>query len=66
MKEATGEMTMTIVVIVAAVAILAIAPTIWKIIQGKIEGEVNNMNTSIDKESLGYDYYKQLVDDFYA
>ena len=45
MKEATGDMTMTIVVIVSVIAILAIAPTIWNMISNKIQGEVNNINT---------------------
>lgn len=43
MKEATGDMTMTIVVIVGAVAILAIAPAIWEVIANKINQEVIEM-----------------------
>lgn len=44
MKEATGDMTMTIVVIVSIIAILTLGTTvIWPMISGKIQGEVNKI-----------------------
>lgn len=42
MKEATGDMTMTIVVIVGVVAVLALARPIWNIISNRITNEVTN------------------------
>lgn len=42
MKEATGDMTMTIVVIVGVVAVLALARPIWNIISKRITNEVTN------------------------
>ena len=54
MKEATGDMTMTVVVIVSVVAILAIGKMIWPKIQQKIEGSVNNIS------------YVELVDNYRA
>lgn len=46
MKEATGDMTMTIVVIVGIIAVLALGTgVIWPIINGKIQKEVNNIST---------------------
>ena len=44
MKEATGDMTMTVVVILGAVAILALAPKIWNVVANKINKEVNQMS----------------------
>ncbi len=44
MKEATGDMTMTIVVIVGIIAVLALGTTvIWPLINNKIQKEVNNI-----------------------
>jgi len=46
MKEATGDMTMTIVVIVGVVAVLTLGTTvIWPAIKNKISNETNNIDT---------------------
>jgi len=46
MKEATGDMTMTIVVIVGIVAVLTLGTTvIWPAISEKIQGEVDGITT---------------------
>lgn len=47
MKEATGDMTMTIVVIVGIVAVLTIATTfIWPAIKNKIKDETKKIDTN--------------------
>lgn len=47
MKEATGDMTMTIVVIVGIIAVLALGTTvIWPLINNKIQNEVNNIGVT--------------------
>lgn len=43
MKEATGDMTMTIVVIVGIVFVLALAKPIWNVIGGNINNEIGNI-----------------------
>lgn len=55
MKEATGEMTMTIVVILAIVAVLTLAKPIWNIISERIKGEVNN---------VGNTAYVEVIEDY--
>ena len=56
MKDATGEMSMTVIVIVAAAAILLIGRAIWPMIQERIEGEVEN---------IGDEAYIIDLDEFY-
>ena len=53
MKEATGDMTMTVIVVIGAIAILALARPIWNLIKEKIVGEVNNVHA-----------YVEVVDDY--
>lgn len=68
MKEATGDMTMTIVVIVGAIAILAIAPRIWDVIAGKINEEVGNIHAPINPEDGDGDGdlgYLEIIDNYY-
>ena len=49
MKEATGDMTMTIVVIVGVVAVLAIASTfIWPTIKNTIVNKTQNINAYVE------------------
>ena len=45
MKEATGDMTMTIVVIVSVIFILGIAPTIWNAIKDTIIEKTEEIDT---------------------
>lgn len=46
MKEATGDMTMTIVVIIGIVAVLTLGTTvIWPAIKNKIMDETNSIDT---------------------
>lgn len=53
MKEATGDMTMTIVVIVGIVAVLTLGTTvIWPMINGKIQNEVINLDSN--NHTIGY------------
>ena len=53
MKEATGDMTMTIVVIVGIVAVLTLGTTvIWPAISEKIQGEMNGIDS--DNYEIGY------------
>ena len=60
MKEATGDMTMTIVVIVGIVAVLAIASKfIWPNIKNKINNETNNIDTGPALNNInGYSYFR--------
>lgn len=52
MKEASGDMTMTVVVIIGIVAVLAFASTvIWPAIQDKITGEVDKVGIVIPSET---------------
>ena len=44
MKEATGDMTMTVVVIVGVVFVLALAKPVWNTIKNKVVGQVNNIS----------------------
>lgn len=53
MKEATGDMTMTIVVIVGIIFVLALAKPIWNIIGNKIKNTTNGIS------------YVEYVDDYY-
>ncbi len=46
MKDATGEMSMTVIVIIAAAAILLIGKAIWPMIEERIKGEVNDIGSS--------------------
>ena len=41
MKEATGEMTTTVIVIIGLVGVLALGYWVWGVIQTRIENEVN-------------------------
>lgn len=43
MKEATGDMTMTIVVIVGIIAVLALGRVIWGIIGDRLTSEVEEI-----------------------
>ena len=43
MKEATGDMTMTVVVIVGIVAVLGLARPVWNSIKNKINKQVNTI-----------------------
>ena len=59
MKEATGDMTMTIVVIVGIIAVLALGTgVIWPIINNKIQNEVNNIST--ENYEVGYIDYSLI------
>ena len=59
MKEATGDMTMTIVVIVGIIAVLALGTTvIWPLINNKIQNEVNNIST--ENYEVGYIDYSLI------
>lgn len=54
MKEATGDMTMTIVVIVGIVAVLTLGTTvIWPAIKNKILDETNGIDTN-NHGKIGY------------
>ncbi len=45
MKEATGDMTMTIVVIVGIIAVLALGTTvIWPIINRRIQNQISDID----------------------
>ena len=47
MKEATGEMTTTIIVIIGLVAVLALATTfVWPTVKNGITSRVNSINAS--------------------
>lgn len=62
MKEATGDMTMTIVVIVGIVAVLTLGTTvIWPAIRNKITNETNNIDTSNNKYKISY---VELIDNY--
>ncbi len=51
MKEATGDMTMTIVVIVGIIAVLAIGKMLWDgPLKNRIIGEVNNISAYVEAE----------------
>ena len=53
MKEATGDMTMTVVVIIGVVLILTFARlTVWPAIKNRINTEINNVG------------YVEVVDDY--
>lgn len=59
MKEATGDMTMTIVVIVGIIAVLALGTgVIWPIINNKIQNEVDNIST--ENYEVGYIDYSLI------
>ena len=59
MKEATGDMTMTIVVIVGIIAVLALGTgVIWPIINNKIQNEVGNIST--ENYEVGYIDYSLI------
>lgn len=54
MKEATGDMTMTIVVIIGIVAVLTLGTTvIWPAIKNKIMDETNSIDTN-HHGNIGY------------
>lgn len=51
MKEATGDMTMTIVVIVGIIAVLALGTTVvWPLINRRIQNQI----TGIDVSEISY------------
>lgn len=63
MKEATGDMTMTIVVIVGIVAVLTLGTTvIWPAIRNKITNETNNIDTS--NYRINNTSYVELIDNY--
>ncbi len=49
MKEATGEMNMTVVTIIAIGAIIAFFWFMWPQIRSSINGQWNNINQDADK-----------------
>ena len=62
MKEATGDMTMTIVVIVGIVAVLTLGTTvIWPAIKNKITNETNNIDSNGNKYKISY---VELIDNY--
>ena len=49
MKEATGELNMTVITIVAIALIAGLFVALWPTIKGKVEGEWNNASNSAHK-----------------
>ena len=63
MKEATGDMTMTIVVIVGIIAVLTLGATvIWPTISEKITEETDKINSDDVQIETGY---VEVVDNYY-
>ena len=61
MKEATGDMTMTIVVIVGIVAVLGLASVvIWPTIRNKIVNETD----SIESNNINLTGYVEVIDNY--
>lgn len=56
MKEATGELNMTVVTIVLIGVIMTFFTTFWPTIKGKIQGTWNNIdkNTNTINNNAGY------------
>lgn len=61
MKEATGDMTMTIVVIVGVIAVLAIGKAIWDVVGGKIQDDID----TIDEDLAPAPEYHPAVKSYY-
>lgn len=52
MKEASGELNLTVVTIIAIAAVAAIATAFWPTIQGAINDQWSNVNKS-QSENIG-------------
>ena len=72
MKEATGDMTATVVVIVGIIAVLGIGTWLWNgPLKNRINQEVENINTEVDKAKQNQDdeaddeAYIRIIDDYY-
>lgn len=56
MKEASGELNLTLITVVAIGLIAALFAALWPNIKGKITSDWNDTSGDLDKLSMNYDF----------